>query len=272
MNHLEIVKKQIDIVNYKKRSAKETDYATLIKNDCLITQNGIPKILYCKLTDVDTSLVRKACINIRYDKSKRTEGLITHSRTFGYNPRNTIRRNYCSTTSMVYDHPKEHSEMVAFGEKISEYYKKYFPDVYKSHQEAANEKIYKDWKIGQTPFTSGIVNKNNPLKYHFDAGNIKSMLSNMIVFKDKSEGGYLSCPEYDIAFEVEDNSIVIFDGQSILHGVTPIKLYPQGYRYSVVYYTLQSMWSCLPVNDELIWAGNKGTKGKIGELKEKLVN
>ena len=75
----------------------------------------------------------------------------------------------------------------------------------------------------------------------------------MIVFKDGVEGGHLACPEYDITLECSDNSIVMFDGQNILHGVTPIQyVRKDAYRYSVVYYSLRQMWNCLTVDEELI--------------------
>jgi hypothetical protein len=75
----------------------------------------------------------------------------------------------------------------------------------------------------------------------------------MIVFKQYTEGGRLSCPEYGVKFEVADNTIIIFDGQKILHGVTPIKhLNKAAYRYSVVYYSLAQMWNCGHVNEELV--------------------
>ena len=75
----------------------------------------------------------------------------------------------------------------------------------------------------------------------------------MIVFKKDCQGGYLSCPEYDIGFEVEDNSVILFDGQNILHGVTQFQnLTRLSYRYSIVYYTLQQIWNCLPLNEEII--------------------
>ena len=74
----------------------------------------------------------------------------------------------------------------------------------------------------------------------------------MAVFKHDVEGGYLCLPEYRVAVECKNNSLFIFDGQSILHGVTPIRrLTTEGYRYSIVYYTLQQMANCLPPEEEL---------------------
>jgi hypothetical protein len=96
------------------------------------------------------------------------------------------------------------------------------------------------------------VNKNNQLKYHFDSGNFKGVLSNMVVLKKDVAGGYLIIPELDIALEVADNTLTIFNGQEILHGVSTIEYEnDHAYRYSVVYYSLEQMWKCEPINDEI---------------------
>lgn len=45
----------------------------------------------------------------------------------------------------------------------------------------------------------------------------------------------------------------MFDGQGLLHGVTPIfKKTARAVRYSIVYYSMRQMWNCLPITDELI--------------------
>ena len=50
----------------------------------------------------------------------------------------------------------------------------------------------------------------------------------------------------------EWRSISIFDGQQILHGVTPIvKQFEDAHRFTVVYYALQAMWNCEPLCAEL---------------------
>mgnify|MGYP003336309376 FL=1 len=115
------------------------------------------------------------------------------------------------------------------------------------------EKIKNEWVIKGTPFTSGIVNKDNPLKYHFDSGNFKGVLSNMVAFKKNMNGGRLIIPAYNIKLEIEDGSLSVFDGQSILHGVSPFdKKNNDAYRYTIVYYSLEQMWKCETINDELI--------------------
>lgn len=265
MNTITVNKKNLDFSEYVKRSALESDFQNLIKEDCLVMEDGQPKILYCKIDDNLTSGIRNAVKSIKYEKGKRTNGLVTESRIFGYSPRNTIRKDYCSSTSLSYESPEFNKTICDFGNHLAELYQIYFPSIYRIHNDLTEKRILQNWKIEGTPFTSGIVNKNNPLKYHFDAGNIKDVLSNMVVFKSGVQGGHLSCPEYDLGFEVSDNTVILFDGQKILHGVTPIKkLTPDSYRYSVVFYTLQQMWNCLPLNEEVARAQKIRTKRETG--------
>ena len=83
----------------------------------------------------------------------------------------------------------------------------------------------------------------------------------MVAFKSNTKGGYLSIPEYDIGLEIANNSILLFNGQKILHGVTPFKLLSKNaYRYSIVYYTLQQMWKCEPITKELARIKDERTK------------
>lgn len=270
MKKIEIKRKEVDFKEYVKRSAKESDYSTLITEECLITENGNPKILYAKLDEEKTKYIRQAVKNIRYDESTRTGGLKTRSRIFGYNPRNVIRKDFCSATSLSVESPVEHQIICDFGHELSELYAHNFPDIYKRHGDVTTEKMLSEWVLSGTPFTSGIVNKNNPLKYHFDSGNLKDVLSNMVVFKNGVEGGFLSCPEFDVGFEVADNTVILFDGQNILHGVTPItSRHKKGYRYSVVYYTLQQIWNCLPMTEEIARARNVRVKREKNRAEEK---
>jgi hypothetical protein len=127
--------------------------------------------------------------------------------------------------------------------------------------------IKDDWKIEGTPFSSGIINKNNALKYHFDSGNIKQVYSNMVCFKKNCEGGYLVLPEFDVALEVANKSITFFDGQDIMHGVSPFKLKTyDGYRFTIVYYTLQQMWKCEPIDEEIVRIRNRRKERELRRI------
>ncbi len=239
--------------DYKLRSALESYCSQLIDYDCLITVDGVPKILYCKINE-DTRSLRWAVKTIKYEETTRTSGLKTRSAIFGYSPRVVMRKDFCSATAMARNFPKQHFVICNFAKELIKLYEENFPETLKKHYEVAKGKIDEEWTLKGTPFTSGIVNKNNPLKYHHDSGNFKNVLSNMIVLKRGVQGGRLACPEFDIKFECDDDHVVIFDGAQILHGVTPI-IKPEGdencYRYSVVYYSLEQMWNCENVNEEV---------------------
>jgi hypothetical protein len=103
-----------------------------------------------------------------------------------------------------------------------------------------------------TPFTQGIVNKDGLLPYHFDKTNFRHVWSGMVAFRHNMRGGHLAVPEYDVGFEIADRSLLLFDGQSLFHGVTPME--PTGldaYRYSIVYYSREAMVKCLPPGEEV---------------------
>lgn len=244
-------RKKLDLADWKKRTAMEEDYDTLIKDDTLIRdQAGNPILLYVK-PKIDFASLRSALTKIEYQASERTGGLKTVSRVFGYQPRIALRRDFCTATSLAYSSPKTNEIICDFGRGIDPIYRKYFPSTAEHHNEQTT-KVLPEWRIPGTVFTSGIINKNNPLKYHFDAGNFENVCSCMLGFKRNILGGYLSIPEFGLALEIADGSLTIFDGQSLLHGVTPIKrTTPDAYRYTVVYYALKDMWKCEPVGVEL---------------------
>lgn len=252
MRIIEIQPREIDIDLFKKRTALDTDAENLITEDTIITTNGEPVIMYCKLKE-NLNNLRWAVNNIKYTQGKRTRGLISQSAVFGYKPKIAMRQDFCSATAMSRNHAKEHFIITDFAKNLTGYYESAFPDVFSKHKEVVQEKIRDEWVIKGTPFTSGIVNKDNPLKYHFDAGNFKGVLSNMVAFKKNMNGGRLVIPTYNIKLEIEDGSLSVFDGQSILHGVSPFeKKTEDAYRYTIVYYSLEQMWKCETITDELI--------------------
>jgi len=270
LKFLEIQPKKIDLSTFKKRSALESDCSNLIDYDCLVTVNGVSRILYCKMEGA-TNYLRWAVKTINYEENIRTAGLKTNSAIFGYSPRIVMRKDFCSSTAMSRNFPKQHLIICNFAQRLIPLYEYYFQDILKAHYEKSNQKIKEEWKLPGTPFTSGIVNKNNPLKYHHDSGNFKDVLSNMIVLKRGVEGGRLCCPEFDLKFECADDHVIIFDGAEILHGVTPIikpELNENCYRYSIVYYTLEQMWKCEEINDEV----KRIRKVKTGREQRRIAN
>lgn len=255
MKVLTIQKREVNLEDYKKRSALDTDCPTIINEDVIVKdEQGNLILLYFHVPDdeIPNELVQ-ALKRIKYDENIRTAGLKTRSAIFGYSPRIVLRKDYCSATMMARTNPKEHQIVCDFAEKMAEIYSKYLPEVFDYHSKLTLEKVSQDWRIGKSPFTSGIINKNNPLKYHFDTGNFNDVYSNMVVFKKDVAGGRLALPELGLTFELPNNSVFLFDGQKYLHGVTPIQyLTPEAYRYSIVYYSLKGMWHCQTIDEEII--------------------
>lgn len=254
MDRLQITKKEIDLSEFKLRRPTRRDFDVLIQNNTLIEIEGELPILYMRLENSPSSLIN-ACKNINYYESVRTGGLKTNSALIGYKPRNPKKDNFCSMASTGNNFPIEHDVFLNYSEQLAGIYKHYFPEIYTRHMEALKQQdkaVLDDYILKETPFTSGIINNNNPLKYHTDTGNVENTLSAMVVIKNDVSGGYLSLPEYGIGFELCNNSVFFFNGQRILHGVTPINHSSKySYRYSAVFYTLQDMWRCLPIDQEL---------------------
>lgn len=178
-------KKDVDYKEFVKRSARESDYKILITEPTTLVDADTNQIL--AIFDVlpeDTTDIVRALNKIRYDTTKRVGGLKTTSRIFGFSPRVTMRKDFCSSTALAIESPVEHQIICDLGEKIEKYYKEYQPDGYNRHLSLTSEKVLPEYRINrQSVFTSGIINKNNPLKYHFDTGNFKDVYSCMVVFK-----------------------------------------------------------------------------------------
>lgn len=251
MRILELSKKELDYTKFIKRSAEESDYTELITESCIGVVDGKVKFVYQEL-DWDTTEIVNALKRIKYATNERSAGLLTTSRIFGFRPRVTMRADFCSTASLAKDYPKEHQLVCGLAKKIEDLYGVTAPEQYAYHKGIVEEKIKDSFKVNGSVFTSGIINKNNKLNYHFDSGNFSNVFSCMPVFKAGVKGGHLALPEYGIGLELKNNSILMFDGQSIMHGVTPIKYESEAsYRFSVVFYSLKQIWNCLEIDDEL---------------------
>lgn len=256
MQTLTLKRKKLNLRDYTHRRAKVEDCSQLITDEFKLVDadTGQLMALYCKPSGESAAFdnIFNACLSVKYTKNYRTDGLQTTSKIFGYNPRNILRKDYCSVSALARENPIIHERILAGGALAAKYYALHNQKLYAEHLATTREKIVPEWQLPEVPFTSGIINDNNPLCYHFDSGNFKNVWSAMIVLKHKIAEGYLAMPEYDVMCEVANHSIFYFDGQGILHGVTPIKkLAPDSRRFSLVYYSLQAMWNCQPLREEI---------------------
>lgn len=267
---VQITRKPIDQKEYIKRSARDTDYSNLITESTIITdENNRIAIVYLVIPEIPDFFTR-VLTSIEYHKNRRIAGLTTEGAIFGYMPREQIRKDYCSSTALAVRDPSAHKAICNFGKFLTKLYKQHAPEVFQQHSKIMKDSVLEEWSIPETPFTSGIINKNNQLKYHKDAGNFNKVYSNMVCFKKGCKGGYLSIPEFDIGLDIANKSILLFDGQDIVHGVTPFRLatqYPKSYRFTIVYYSLKQMWQCKPITEELDRIRTKKTEREIKRYK-----
>lgn len=270
MRYLDATPRDIDPKALQRRSAKDSDCEAIITDDCAVRIDGQPKIVYLsRMTHPSIERAREAVQRVKCQTSTRTGGLVTTSRIFGYAPRNVLRGHPCRATSMAIDHPTEHAAICGAATAIDSVYKSLFPEVHERHRETASA-VREQWMIPGSVFTSGIVNYNNPLQYHFDSGNFSQVCSAMIGFRHKTQGGHLACPELGVAFEIGDRSLILFDGQKLLHGVTPIRrLAEDAFRFTIVYYSLKQMWNCDTVRGEVDALRERRTKTEQRKAKEK---
>lgn len=262
MREIRVDRRQdIDYEAFTERGAREDDYDELVGTSFKLFEGDTMKALYIDHVDEDLDWLRKALVRIHYQENYRTGGMLTKSRTIGYLPRNTIRRDFCTSAGLANQQPEEHAAVTRAGEIVARYYREHNPDLYQEHKRQAEEKIEDGYDLQDTAFTSGIVNDTTPLKYHFDSGNFHDVWSGMLVIRIGVKGGHLALPEFNIGVECRDKSLFFFDGQGILHGVTPIKkLDPDARRFTVVYYSMRDMWNCDPLDDELARIRNLKTE------------
>ncbi len=270
MRTITLERKPLDYRDFIKRSALDSDAPEVITQDTTLRDARTGHIMAIYKTGLLTGEMAAALKAIRYQKNTRANGLTTTSKIFGYRPRFTLRQDYCSQASLSVDQPDLHRVVAEYGRKVAGIYLEHWPSMALAHAANVKAKVRPEWMIEGTPFTSGIVNKNNPLKYHLDRGNFKGVASCMAAFRSEVSGGRLAMPEYGVSFEIADGSVTIFDGQDILHGVTPIvKTHRDGYRFTVVYYSLAQMWKCETLDGELARIRNLKTvreAKRIGKL------
>ena len=259
-NKTNYLKKVNPIQGREQRKALKQDGKKLItEHGTYLLEDNNP-IYYGEL-NVDTAQLLKACKQLKFGNTPRTGGLKTNAAPFGSKPANPRKDNFCSQAAMEAKFPESNTVFREFSKAMAQIYEEQFPKIFSKNKEILKHRdrsVIDEYIIGNTPYTSGIVNHNNALKYHHDWGNYPGMMSAMIVLKKNVVGGDLVLPEYDVTFKIKNNTIILFDGQKILHGVSHIyNPSKKGYRYSIVYYSMKDLWKCLPYEEELLTLDKK---------------
>lgn len=267
MQKLEARRTRIDSKAYCLRSAEVGDCSQFIAGEFAVFENGNP-VCVCVRSTVNLEPLRRVLDNVGFNTAPRSNGMMSTSRVFGYQPRVALRRDFCGPSGLKAEDNMAHSVIETFGAVVAEHYKRFNPELFNKHKSTTQARVKNEYHLDGGVFTSGIANKNNPLKYHYDSGNFPGVWSGMIVLKRDIAGGHLCIPELDICAELPDQSIFLFDGQSLLHGVTPIKtLSEKARRYTVVYYSMKGMWNCEPLSEEILRFRRKRTERQNARAK-----
>lgn len=259
---LDIADRRIDAKEYLGRAAHERDYDLLIETETIL-YDGETCIGFYAPSVVETTRLRRllstASMN-KFSRMQKVGAFVSRSIAFGYKPRSGLRQNGCGPNNFVTKYPESAAVLSEVAAKTQKVYERMMPEAMVKHAAEA-DRVRPEYRIGGTVFTSGIINRTSPLPYHLDTGNVRGVRSALIGLRKNVLGGHLVLPEYRIAFRVGDGSLSVFDGQSIIHGVTPMtKTSEDGERYSIVYYTIEKMWRCSTSADELAWARNVSTR------------
>lgn len=216
------------------------------------------------------SRLRRAVREIKYGETYRgSTGLRNRSRTFGMAPRNPlIRRNSCRPTSLAHEQPEPHAVVAETSRYLGEQLQQMFPEVFDRDRETLRALVDDEWRMAEdSMWTSGVINRTSTLPYHRDGFNFDTW-SAMPVLRRKVDGGHLHFPEYDLTVGCRDAWSVYFCGYRWVHGVTPMSVDDDGYRYSVVYYALRGMKDCFTYAVETATAQAKRTETESGHARK----
>lgn len=175
----------------------------------------------------------------------RLSGIVVSHRTFGYTAPVPLRRRYgCARAMFDNEFPDARDLISEFCREAEHALRMQAPAVADETMRHA-QAVPVAWRIAGTPWTSGIINNTAALPYHRDSGNIVGSWSAMLGCRRNVEGGLLHLVDYDVWLTIPNGSITIFDGQSCLHGVTPMRQTgANAYRYTLVTYAKAGMRKC----------------------------
>jgi len=208
-------------------------------------------------------------VNKKINNSGRLSGLRVEHRVFGFTPPAPMRKRYgCSRSTFNVDYPEAMETISDFCVLAEWVFRTFAPDVHERTGAAVREAIPNAWRMAGTLWTSGIINHTASLPYHKDSANVPESWSAMLGVRHRMGGGLLHLADYDLYLAIPHGSISIFDGQSVLHGVTPMQpLGPNAHRYTAVTYAKSIMKCCGDPANELKRAALAATKAEDARMR-----
>lgn len=130
-----------------------------------------------------------------------------------------------------------------FLQSLSRGFEELMPWRFANQMEAAR-KLDPAFLVPGTPFTTVTVNKTFRTAAHYDAGDLNTGLSNLLVLSNNGNysGGYLVAPEYRVAVSVRPGDLLLINNHEVMHGNTPMEMHDEeAERVSLVCYFREKM-------------------------------
>lgn len=252
---------KVNTKNYiGQKSCEEDITVQLIQESSFIKLESNRPVLYLDENDPRFDSVLEYIQEIKYGASSRKHNKGNKSILFGAISRSISKYGICNQGAVLSQSPNLDSLLRgSFANVFDNLMHEYLYPFHKVSKIKLSQKpIQPEYRMGNTNFTSGVINFNSPFDYHTDSFNLANTYSAMIVYKKNVSGGYLSFPEYGIGFKLKNRSIILFYGKGIVHGVTPIvKNTKDAYRISIVFYASENLNDCLTAEKEMEKAKNR---------------
>lgn len=159
--------------------------------------------------------------------------------------------HYCRKTAFARDYFDKFTRGIPFVEFIDSKYKELCPEHYRK-QIAIATGTNRNYRIGETSFTTVTVNRNFQTAVHKDAGDFPNGFGNLCVYREGGyDGAYFCLPEYRVALDMHNTDLLFADVHK-WHGNTPFKnCEPDFMRIAFVMYYREYMYKCKQPAEEL---------------------
>lgn len=183
-------------------------------------------------------------------KTKRKVGNWVESGNIGFMDQNPAFQ-YCRQTAFTKNYFEQFQQGIPFVQHIDKLYAELCPTHYTKQIQIAKA-TNRNYRIGNTSFTTITVNRNFQTAVHKDSGDFMQGFGNLCVYREGYyEGCFFCLPEYAVAVDMQNTDMLFVDVHR-WHGNTPFKNQSPDYlRISFVMYYRENMINCKSPSEEL---------------------
>lgn len=158
---------------------------------------------------------------------------------------------YCRKTAFAKQYFEQFQQGIPFVQQIDKLYAELCPTHYAMQIQIAKA-TNRNYRIGNTSFTTITVNRNFQTAVHKDSGDFMQGFGNLCVYREGYyEGCFFCLPEYAVAVDMQNTDMLFVDVHR-WHGNTPFKNPSPDYlRISFVMYYRENMVNCKSPSEEL---------------------